>query len=265
MARSYFVFLLIGVVFLLGCSNSNSIRQKPDAIIKTNIGIIEVILYDDTPNHRDNFLKLAREGYYDSLMFHRIIYNFMVQVGDPRTRNAQAMEDTTLGDGPGYELDPEISEKYIHTSGKLAAARYPDHINPDWKSSGSQFYIITGKPVSPGRLDSMELQYDYVRKDKLFAQYQVEVNNKTFDKSFNEYLDAKGFKEFKYSKEQREAYYKEGGAPWLDFQYTIFGELVSGYSVAQKISEVPLDMNNRPRQAIRILSIEIVEPEPESN
>ena len=262
MARTYFNLLLIGICFFSGCSNSNSISKTPDVIIKTSLGEIGIILYDDTPNHRDNFLKLAREGFYDSLMFHRIIYQFMVQVGDPRTRNAQTMKDSTIGDGPGYNLDAEVLEKYIHTAGKIGAARYPDDVNPNWESSGSQFYIVTGSPTSEGRLDSMEMQIDFVRKEKLFTEYQIDVKNKAFDKTFDEYLLVKGFKEFKYSEEQRAAYYKDGGAPWLDFQYTIFGEVVSGFYVSNRIENVQMDIYRRPTQAIRIISIDIIDQEP---
>lgn len=260
MKRISYFFLLVGVFWSLwGCgSGVNQDVVAPDVIMITTEGEVGLKLYDETPVHRDNFLKLVRENFYDSLLFHRVIYDFMIQSGDPRTRNEQTLKDTTLGDDPGYTLEAEIVESFLHTNGKLAAARYPDHLNPEWRSSGSQFYIVAGAPVSPSRLDSLELQYDYVRKGKYFSEWQAEANAGKFEGDFDAFLASKNFQNFKYTKAQRDKYLNEGGAPWLDFQYTIFGEVVSGMPVVEKICKSGTDQYDRPVKPIRVITMKLV-------
>lgn len=252
---SYFVFLIVGILLGSGCGQDSTVSVEPDVIMVTDRGEIGLQLYKETPLHRENFLKLARSGFYDSLQFHRIIYDFMIQAGDPRTRNAATMQDTTIGDDPGYTLPAEIVESFIHTRGKLAAARYPDEVNPEWRSSGSQFYIVTGAPATSARLDTMEMQYNFVRKGRYFTEWQAEVGNEVFSGTFEEYLKSKNFQDYRYTKAQRSAYKNEGGAPWLDFQYTIFGEVVSGMNVADKIGKEGTDPYNRPVKPVRILKM----------
>ncbi|MEZ4824685.1 MAG: peptidylprolyl isomerase [Bacteroidia bacterium] len=253
---SYFVILFGSVILLFhnGCGSDSHQGVNPDVIMVTDKGDVGLILYQETPQHRENFLKLVRENYFDSLLFHRVIANFMIQSGDPRTRNAQTMKDSTLGDDPGYTLPAEIVETFVHTSGKLAAARYPDEQNPEWRSSGSQFYIVTGAPVTSSRLDSMEMQYNYVRKGRFFTEWQVEVGNGEFSGTFDEFLVSKNFQDFHYTPAHRRAYKESGnGAPWLDFQYTIFGEVVSGMDVVKAIGRVETDP--WPAKPVRILKM----------
>ncbi len=184
--------------------------------IETDFGIMIAVLSDETPLHRDNFSKLAEEGFYDGLIFHRVINSFMVQGGDPKSKNAK--KGVPLGGGgPGYEVPAEINTALAHVKGALAAARTPDHINPDKKSSGSQFYIVHGKTVSESILDRME-----------------------------------GSKDIRYTPEQRKAYLENGGTPFLDQNYTVFGQLISGYDVLDKIANVEKDGRDRPNEDIKM-------------
>lgn len=203
---SFVVFLTMSSL-MLSC-------QKDDhtyAIIETNMGNMKIMLYNTTPKHRDNFIKLAQEGYYDSLLFHRVINGFMIQGGDPDSRTAPAGQPLGMG-GPGYEIDPEIGAP--HLRGALAAAR---NNNPQKKSSGSQFYIVQGQIVNDAYLDQIETQ-----------------------------------KGIKYSPEQRKMYKEVGGAPFLDNDYTVFGEVVEGMDVINKIASVHTDGNDRPVEPVRM-------------
>ena len=184
--------------------------------IETDFGIMIAELSDETPLHRDNFSKLAEEGFYDGLIFHRVINSFMVQGGDPKSKDAK--KGTPLGGGgPGYEVPSEINTALAHVKGALAAARTPDHINPEKKSSGSQFYIVHGKTVTESILERTE-----------------------------------GSKDIRYTPEQRKAYLENGGAPFLDQNYTVFGQLISGYDVLDKIANVEKDGKDRPNEDIKM-------------
>jgi cyclophilin family peptidyl-prolyl cis-trans isomerase len=255
----------IGIIMLLGCSADKEPSITPDAIIKTNVGDISIILYDDTPLHKENFLRLARGGFYDSLLFHRIIDQFMIQTGDPRTRNKYTMADSTMENDPGYKIEPEISTKFIHNFGKIGAARESDDQNPDRKSSGSQFYIVTGEGITPERLDGIEENYNIEKENEFFLRYQQEVKDSTYGKSFEQYLQDKKFQKFAYTPTQRTTYYDEGGAPWLDFQYTIFGEVVAGFGIVSKIASVETNLGNSPLRDVRVLTIEVIDSQTTNN
>ncbi len=184
--------------------------------IETDFGIMIAELSDETPLHQDNFSKLAEEGFYDGLIFHRVINSFMVQGGDPNSKNAK--KGAALGGGsPGYEIPAEINTALAHVKGALAAARTPDHINPEKKSSGSQFYIVHGKPITESVLERME-----------------------------------GSKDIRYTPEQRKAYLENGGTPFLDQNYTVFGQLISGFDVLDKIANVDKDNRDRPKEDIKM-------------
>ena len=198
--------ILASVIILSSCGDG-----KTYAEIETNYGTMKVVLFDEAPKHRDNFIKLAKEGYYDDLLFHRVIKDFMIQGGDPDSKGAAAGTPLGMG-GPGYRIDAEIG--LPHLRGTLAAARDG---NPDMKSSGSQFYLVQGKPVPATHLDHFE-----------------------------------GKKNIKYTPEQRRLYMEVGGYPALDMDYTVFGEIVEGLDVLEKISLVPTDPNNRPKQDVKM-------------
>ena len=195
---------LLTIVALSGCDTD----PRQYVRIETPFGEMRAVLYDETPLHRDNFVKLAGEGYYDSLLFHRIIEGFMVQGGDPDSRGAPA--GMPLGNGgPGYTIPAEIGAP--HLKGTLAAARTSDAINPQRASSGSQFYIVQGQVADPGYLDNIERS-----------------------------------KGITYNEAQRELYATQGGTPQLDGDYTVFGEVVEGLEVIDRLAAVKVDRSNRP-------------------
>ena len=190
---------------------------KPDVILHTSYGDIGLKLYEDTPLHRENFLKLAHAHFYDSTLFHRVIKDFMIQGGDPYSKDPAKKAQAGMG-GPGYTLPAEIMPQYFHKKGALAAARLGDQGNPKRESSGSQFYIVEGKTMTDQELDRAE------------AQMKAMVS-----------------KDFKFSPAAREAYKTIGGSPWLDQQYSIFGEVVSGMDVVDKIAACEKLPGDRPK------------------
>lgn len=196
--------------------------QSTKVIIETSKGTITVMLYDKTPIHRDNFIKLAESGFYNDLLFHRVINTFMIQGGDPDSKNAQSGKMLGNG-GPGYTLPAEIVPEYYHKKGALAAARTGDDTNPQRRSSGSQFYIVQGKSYTDMQLDSMEKQL------------------------YSDFTD-----------EMRDTYATIGGVPHLDAQYTVFGEVTEGLEIIDLIAGVATDKNNRPTEDVKIIKMTVV-------
>ncbi len=187
--------------------------EAPDAclvLVETNYGDMLIELYDETPLHRDNFLKLAEKDFYNGLLFHRVIDGFMIQGGDPQSKNAKPGGRLGTG-GPGYQVPAEIRSEFTHMKGALAAARMPDAGNPEKKSSGSQFYIVHGYKISDKQLDQIEAS-----------------------------------KGITYTAEQREILKNTGGYPFLDMEYTIFGQVLEGFEVIDAIAKVNKDRANRP-------------------
>ncbi len=257
------VLLIIVAFFLIGISCRTHGKKSDEKLvsIKTEFGEIKLKLYDETPEHKNNFLKLASEGFYNNLLFHRVIKNFMIQGGDPESKTAQP--GARLGGGsPDYTLPAEFVPKYYHKKGALAAARTGGPSNPEKRSSGSQFYIVQGKIFRPGELDTMAMSINQQRKDMLLRE-KLETMNDRFNE-FKEKNDREGFNlllaetretvdsiyaegpQFTFSPEQRETYTTIGGYPSLDGEYTVFGEVVEGLEVLDKIAAVEVDPNNRP-------------------
>ncbi len=188
-------------------------------LIKTNMGNMTIQLHDDTPGHRDNFLKLANEGFYNDLLFHRVINGFMLQGGDPNSKGADA--DARLGSGgPGYTIPAEFNSNLLHYKGAVAAARTGDQVNPEKKSSGCQFYIVQGSEVKDQTLDRTESSTGKI-----------------------------------YTDEQREKYKEVGGAPFLDHNYTVFGQVVDGFDIIDKIAKVSTNASDRPLEDVKILEM----------
>ena len=261
-----------------GASSQNAKAQSADnetkVLIKTTVGDITIKLYNEPPQHRDNFIKLVEEHYYDSILFHRVIKDFMVQAGDPESKNAQKGAQLGAG-GPGYTIPAEfVYPKYFHKRGALSAARQADQVNPERKSSGSQFYIVTGKTYDKYALQDMEKQLRQKQGqgifDRLVAQnrdsimnMQLAGDNDALMKLQDE-LIAKTeaiLKEqgpFKFTEEQVDAYMSEGGTPFLDNDYTVFGEVIDGMKTVYKIEQAGTDMNDRPRKDISIISMQII-------
>lgn len=218
---------------------------KTDAqnvLIQTSFGDVELKLYDETPLHKANFLKLVNDGFYDGVLFHRVIANFMIQGGDPNSKTAQP--DDMLGNGDvGYTIPAEFCTPAIyHKKGVLAAARQGDAVNPKKESSGCQFYIVVGKVFSDPDLDNMEQS----KKSKLSSNSQLAQSP-----YFESY--------YKFTSEQREAYKTIGGTPHLDGEYTVFGEVVKGMDVVDKIAVVQTGRMNRPIEDVRIIKASIIQ------
>ncbi len=242
--------------------------------IKTSLGDIVVGLYKETPKHHDNFVKLVNEGYYNGVLFHRVIDKFMIQTGDGDSKTAKPGQMLGTGD-PGYTIEAEFEyPKFFHKRGALAAARTADQVNPERRSSGSQFYIVTGKAYNEQQLMQMEHQMNQMNLQSIF-QAKAAANQKEImrlrmarDTAGTEALrqrliaetEAEAAKNpVKFTDAQREAYSTVGGTPHLDNQYTVFGEVLEGMDVVAKIEAVNTDRNDRPTEDIKIISARVVE------
>lgn len=239
--------------------------------LKTSMGEIEVLLYNDTPLHRDNFIKLVNDGFYDGLLFHRVIDSFMIQTGDPESKDAPAGK--MLGSGnPGYTIEAEIDyPKHYNKYGALAAARTGDQVNPERRSSGSQFYIVTGRTLTEQQFESMQMQMhqqelqDTFRKLVQKNREKIEELQKSGDEVALEDLRQQLIKETEETIGNRvlpenikQDYITKGGAPHLDGAYTVFGEVVKGMDVVEKIQKVETDSHDRPVEDVKIISAKIV-------
>ena len=250
----------------------SEIPAGPTLDVATTAGNIKIRLYDDTPLHRDNFLKLAKEGYYDGVLFHRVINDFMVQTGDPESKDAPA--GAMLGSGgPGYTVPAEIVyPKHYHKYGALAAARTGDEMNPERKSSGSQFYIVTGKKYLPQQLSRMEEASVQKQLQSYFMKLQMQHMDTI--KQLRMAKDTIGLENLRQeliketeanvhpvtmTEEQVRDYTTIGGTPHLDGQYTVFGEVLDGMDVVEKIQKAETDGRDRPVDDIRIISIKVEE------
>lgn len=218
------IFLLTAVsVFSQRIANQTKERESGVRVeMRTTMGNITLLLYNDTPRHRDNFIKLVNENVYEGLLFHRVIDRFMIQAGDPKSKDAKP--GTMLGDGTlGYTIPAEFLPNHFHKRGALCAARQGDQVNPRKESSSCQFYIAQGQVWSEADLNMMEQRFGK-----------------------------------KFSPEQRKAYTTVGGTPHLDGDYTVFGEVLKGMEVVDKIAAAPRDKFDRPLEDIRIISVKIL-------
>ncbi len=291
MKRMYknFIFLLIAIMmssFVYSGSKTNISSSELPAggkkdkivLIKTTYGDIKIRLYNETPIHRDNFIKLVSEGFYDSLLFHRVINNFMIQGGDPDSKNAKP--EQTLGNGgPGYTLPAEFIPELFHKKGALAAAREDDRVNPEKRSSGSQFYIVQGKVYTDKELDVMEDRLNQNIKVDLIRNYILSPENSELKAKIDSLQRIKKYEDvnalvkeiegdvkddydkadkFKFTDAQRKLYTTVGGTPHLDGAYTVFGEVIEGLDVIDKIAEVKTDKNNRPLEDV-VMTIVVIQ------
>lgn len=241
--------------------------------IKTTEGDITVRLYDETPRHRDNFLKLAQEGYYNGTLFHRVIKNFMIQGGDPNSKGAPAGVQLGTG-GPGYTIPAEIQPQFIHKRGALAAARQGDEVNPERASSGSQFYIVWGQVYNDGQIGQLARQLQMQAEQSIFNRLAGEHRKEIMDLRRNR--DQAGLMELQndliaqtqaimaeqggaaLTEAQKQTYTTIGGTPHLDGQYTVFGEVEEGLDIVEKIQGTETMPGDRPKQDIQILSVEVM-------
>jgi len=285
MKKNLFLSIMMVAFTLMSCSasstegnasspaNDKNDNKMTKVKLETSLGDIVVELYNETPKHRDNFIKLVKEGYYDGLLFHRVIKDFMIQTGDGNSKNAGP--ETTLGDGdPGYTIEAEfVYPKYFHKRGALAAARTGDQVNPERRSSGSQFYIVTGKIYSSDELKMMTQRLADVQKQDIFRRLATENREKIMELQQNQ--DNEGLNAlqneliqqteaeaaqnpFKLTDEQLDAYTSIGGTPHLDGQYTVFGEVLEGMAVVDKIQNVTTGRMDRPTVDVKIVKARIL-------
>lgn len=233
--------------------------------ISTTLGDILVKLYDETPLHRDNFIKLAKEGYYNGTIFHRVIKDFMIQGGDPNSKNPTPEGRYGTG-GPDYTIEAEIKPNLFHKRGALAAARQGDEVNPERRSSGSQFYIVWGKQYQTNQMAQLDKQMLMQAQQQIFNELVQENRTKIMElrrnrdqaslmelqddllAQTNAIAKERGIKGL--SDEQKDIYSTIGGTPHLDGQYTVFGEVVEGLDVVGKIQETDTLSGDRPKQDI---------------
>ena len=239
--------------------------------IETTLGDIEVKLYNETPKHRDNFIKLVKDGVYEGTLFHRVIKDFMVQAGDPDSKNAPKGKMLGTGD-VGYTVPAEfVYPKYFHKKGALSAARQGDNVNPKKESSGCQFYIVTGKVFNDSTLLGMESQMNENKINVIFntlaQKHMKEIykmrkandENGLYDLQEKLFAEAQEMAakqpEFHFTPEQIEAYTTVGGTPHLDGEYTVFGEVVKGLDIVDKIQQVKTDRSDRPEEDVKITKV----------
>ena len=219
--------MVLTIALLVGYGQVNAQKSKKvkEVLIEfeTTEGVMLVKLYNQTPLHRDNMVKLVKEGYYDGLLFHRVIKSFMIQGGDPDSKNAKPGQMLGQG-GPGYTVPAEIIDSLIHKKGALAAARMGDQVNPTKASSGSQFYIVQGRPFNENELNSMSARSG-----------------------------------IKYNDAQKQLYATLGGVPHLDGGYTVFGELVTGFDVLDKIGNTQTGAGDRPVKEMKIIKAKMLD------
>ena len=275
------LIICLALIALTACSagskkQTNDMENEKRTLVKleTTLGNITVALYNETPKHRDNFIKLVKEGVYDSTLFHRVIKQFMIQAGDPDSKNAS--DTAMLGSGDvGYTIPAEFNPKFFHRKGALAAARQGDDVNPEKASSGCQFYIVTGRKFTEPKLQGMENKINEQREEAIFdtlaRQHMKEIYKMrkagdhagllelqdTLEAQARELADKE--EKFRFTPQQIKAYSTVGGAPHLDGAYTVFGEVTEGMEVVENIEIARTNRADRPVENIRILKAVIID------
>ena len=262
------LILFCAILLLVSCTPTKD-NKNTYVVIKTTLGDISVRLYDDTPGHRDNFIKLVTNHIYEGVCFHRVIKDFMIQAGDPETKTGYVKGDADSLSF--YTIPAEINPMYFHKKGALAAARQGNDVNPEMKSSGTQFYIVQGVKYSDPELSLAEQRINNNIKQAMFVKLIKEVSDSNKVSGMNlteaeiqekasvrmfEAMALKG--EYRISAEQRNIYKNIGGTPRLDGAYTVFGEVVAGLDIVDKIAAVKTNENDKPITDIRIIKMKLV-------
>lgn len=277
MRKRILLWLVVSLIVTLSSCNRHKIDMNKDTMIRmeTSMGDITLRLYKDTPKHRDNFIKLIEKGTLEGTLFHRVIKGFMIQGGDPTSKDAPQGKELGSG-GLSYTIPAEIVfPKYFHKRGALAAARESDDVNPLKASSACQFYIVTGQVFTEQTLLAFEKHRNEETLNHIFnalaQKHLKEIMNmrKANDQAglyrlqqkLSAQADAMAGKQiaFKFTPEHIKVYTTIGGAPHLDGDYTVFGNVESGLDVIDKIQSMPTDRNDRPLRDIKILKIEILD------
>ena len=279
MKQNFWILLIILACSAVACKSGQkkdgNMEKETVLKIETSMGDIKVKLYNETPKHRDNFIKLAKDGTYNGTLFHRVIKDFMVQAGDPESKNAP--KGKMLGSGDvGYTVPAEfVYPKYFHKKGALSAARQGDEVNSKKESSGCQFYIVTGKVFNDSTLLNMEQQKNQNKVTEAFnalAQKHMKEIYKMRKANDQDGLyalqdtlfiqaEAEAAKQpdFHFTPEQIKAYTTVGGTPHLDGEYTVFGEVVEGMDIVDKIQQVKTDRSDRPEEDVKIINVSVIE------
>lgn len=279
MKQNFWILLIILACSAVACKSGQkkdgNMEKETVLKIETSMGDIKVKLYNETPKHRDNFIKQAKDGTYNGTLFHRVIKDFMVQAGDPESKNAP--KGKMLGSGDvGYTVPAEfVYPKYFHKKGALSAARQGDEVNPKKESSGCQFYIVTGKVFNDSTLLNMEQQKNQNKVTEAFnalAQKHMKEIYKMRKANDQDGLyalqdtlfiqaEAEAAKQpdFHFTPEQIKAYTTVGGTPHLDGEYTVFGEVVEGMDIVDKIQQVKTDRSDRPEEDVKIINVSVIE------
>ena len=279
MKKIVLILLTISFCGLIACKTGTKKGEDMDketlVKIETTAGDIKVKLYNETPKHRDNFIKLVKDGMYEGTLFHRVIKDFMIQAGDPDSKNAPKGKMLGAGD-VGYTIPAEfVYPKFFHKKGALSAARQGDNVNPKKESSGCQLYIVTGNVYNDSTLLSMVSQMNENKINVIFntlAQkhmkeiYKMRKANDEdglYDLQEKLFAEAQEMAakqpEFHFTPEQIEAYTTVGGTPHLDGEYTVFGEVVEGMDVVDKIQQVKTDRSDRPEEDVKIIKATILD------
>ena len=255
-------------MFVALCINAQS--NYPTIVIETNYGTMKAMLYDDTPNHSKHFLKLVNDGYFDGTLFHRVLKEFMIQGGAQDSKNAPA--GAQIGGGrTDMDIMPEFHDHHFHKKGALAAPRRGDDENPQKKSDASQFFVVHGKVLTQGRIDTLERAVNVPIKNKIIKEHyspyreQLDELKKSDPSAFNSLLDSVlnvvdslyeiAPDKFTFQEDRREAYTTIGGSRHLDGEYTVFGEVFEGLDVIDKIAHLEVDVNERPYEDAKIIRI----------
>ena len=265
MKKLFFLLPILSCLTALSCNGQKRDGASTEVVFETTLGDIRIALFDDTPGHRDNMIQNIRDGKYDGVTFHRVIRNFMIQTGDPDTRPGQVADTTKAPEWIPAEF---VYPKHFHRRGMVGAAREGEDENPNRMSDKYQFYIVTGKICSDADLDGHETAREErdaeALYNKLCLDHKAEIdairaerNPRKLSDKLEKYLDEARMQiaenpPLTYTREQRNTYRSQGGAPWLDGEYTVFGEVVEGMAVVEKIQKVKTNAEDKPLYEIRV-------------
>jgi cyclophilin family peptidyl-prolyl cis-trans isomerase len=260
------LFMLLFSGALSSCNNNS--EKETLVMLRTNFGDIKIRLENSTPGHRDNFISLVKSGFYDSIRFHRVIDNFMIQAGDPSTK--MEINDETSAKYI-YTIPAEINDSLYHRKGVIAAARQGDQVNPERASSGTQFYIVEGRVFNDDELDDIETRINATVQQAVFYKHLKAERDRVMESgdtktaaeiqefaSMLTYDEIAEMEPYVIPESRREVYRTAGGTPHLDWQYTVFGEVIEGMDVVTSIASVETDSRDKPVEEVIILEAKIV-------